>query len=814
MTFDRLVQDLKFAVRSLLKRPGFTAVAIISVALGVGANTAMFSLVNGLFFKQPTIAARSELVEMYRLVRGDSYFFVSHRDVEDLREGGTDLFSGVTAYKFFVGQVGGDDGGGDVVAGELVSGNYFDLLGVPAAAGRTFVEEEDAVPETHPVVVLSYRYWQGRFAGDPGVVGQGIRLNGRPYTVVGVAPESFPGRVMAFLPDLWVPMMMENHLYPSGRDNNNLGVTARLRPGITVARVTAALGALELRIDEERGRTGRSWRFVTVSYDDVSLSPQIDGPITAMAIMLLSVVGLVLLITCSNLATFLLARAADRRKEVAIRLALGANRATLVGQLLTESLILGLFGGMVGLALAVVAINILLGLEPPLPFPVYLDVTLDYRVLGFTLMVSLLAGVLFGLAPALQSTKTELAAILRAEAGGVIGGGKRIGLRDVLVVFQMSMSLVLLMAAGLFIKSVRQATSVDVGFSTEPTAIVSIDARGSGYARDEWPTLYRRVRNDAAALPGITRIAATSRLPLALGNSSRGVHIPGLDLPGGREFVFVEFGAVSPEYFDLLAIPILQGRSFTTGDNAESQPVAIVSEAFVERYWPDQDPVGRSVRLAGGADDALIVGVARNIKIRTLNEPPQRFIYFPIDQSMGSTFHVLAKGTAPAADLVDRVREAALRVDPNLFVIGARSLAEHMGVMYYLPRMAAALLTIFAALALATASIGLYGIVSFAVSRRVREMGIRISLGAQTGDVVRLVMKGGMTLVVTGGVIGVAMAFAVTRLLEGFLLGVSGTDAATFVSVPLVLISVAAVAAYLPARRASRVNPMEALRTD
>ena len=311
MTFDTALQDLKFAVRSLLKRPGFTSVAVFSLALGVGANSAIFSLVNGLFFKKPALTQPSELIEIYRLVRGEDHFFVSHRDVEDLAISGAELFTGVTAYKFFVGQVGGEGGGGQVVAGELVSGNYFDLLGVRAALGRTFVAEEDVTPETHPVVVLGHRLWQGRFAADRSIVGRTIRLNGRQYTVVGVVPESFPGRVMAFLPDVWVPMMMENHLYPSGFDNNNLGMTARLRPGVTPARVQATIQALGERIDEERGYSNRTWEFVAVWYDDMSLSPQIDGPITAMAIMLLSVVGLVLLITCSNLASFLLARAAD-----------------------------------------------------------------------------------------------------------------------------------------------------------------------------------------------------------------------------------------------------------------------------------------------------------------------------------------------------------------------------------------------------------------------------------------------------------------------------------------------------------------------
>ncbi|MCZ6916816.1 MAG: ADOP family duplicated permease [Gemmatimonadetes bacterium] len=811
-SMDRLIDNVRFALRSLRKRPGFATVAVLTLALGVGANSAIFSVVNGIFFRKPQLTEPQRLVEISRLYPGNDFFLISHRDIEDLRTGAGELFSGVAAVKPFTGQVGREGVGGDVVAGMLVSANYFGVLGVQPFLGRWLVPGEDLTPETHPVIVLAHRYWTTRFGGDPSVVGRSIRLNGRMYDVVGVASESFPGRVPAFKPDLWVAMMMENHLFPSGRDANNLAGVARLRPGVTIGQVEAALSTLAARIDEERGRTNRRWEFTAVSHDEITAYAGLDGPLSAIASLLLTVVAVVLLITCTNLAGFLLARATDRRKEIAVRLALGATRATLVGQLLTEALLLGALGGVAGLVLAVWVVRLLVGLEPPLPFPINLDVSLDVRVLGYTMAVAIVAGVLFGLAPALQSTRPDLARTLRDEAGAVVGPTRRFNLRNGLIVAQMAMSLLLLVGAGLFIRSFQRALDVDVGFSTDPAAILTVDARGSGYEEEEWPILYRRLLEGAQGIPGARQVAVTTRLPLALGISNTGVEVPGVETSTGGTRFNLDVAWVSPAYFATLGIGIEQGRAFTGTDREGSQRVAILSAPAVARFWPGEDPIGRVIRRGG--EDIVVVGVASSAKIRSLNEAPRRYLYLPIEQQAPSLMRLVVKGAAPAHELLDGLRAVAFGIDPNLFVAQAYTMADHLGVMYYLPRMAALFLLVFAALALVLACVGLYGVVSYGVARRTREMGIRISLGAQAPEVVRLVMRGGLGLVLVGGAIGVVVALAVTRVLEGFLVGVSGTDLPTFVAVPLVLIGVAMVAAYLPARRASRVNPTDALRAE
>ena len=531
-----------------------------------------------------------------------------------------------------------------------------------------------------------------------------------------------------------------------------------------------------------------------------------------MAALLIVVVSMVLLITCTNLASFLLARATDRRKEIALRLALGATRGTLVRQLLSESVLLGVMGGALGLVVGLSVSRILISLQPPLPFVINLEVGLDFRVFAFTFGIAALAGMLFGLIPALQGTRTEVAPVLRDDTGSVAGGG-RVNLRNALVVAQMAMSLVLLIGAGLFIRSLRSALEVEVGFSTEPAAIVSVDARGSGYNSDECMPLNQQLLEAARSVPGVTQVSMSNRLPLALGSLSRGVSIPGVELPNGRVQIFIEAGGVSEDYFDVFRIPILHGRPFIASDDSASQTVAIISDAFAKRFWPDGPPIGRTIRL-GGSGDAVIVGIAADVKVRTLGEAPEPFLYVPILQNRLSFMHIVVKGNRPVQQLVNGLRAQVLSVDPDFFVTQAITLDDHIGVIYYLPKMVVALISIFAALAMILTCIGLYGVVSYAVARRTREMGIRISLGAQTGDVIRLVLMGGVGLVVIGGGFGLVLSFAVTRLLEGFLLGVSGTDVATYAVVPLVLAGFALLAAYIPARRAGRVDPMEALRAE
>ncbi len=524
---DQWINDIRFAVRSLRKRPGFLVVAILTLALGIGANTALFSFVNGVFFHAPPYAESSRLVEISRVYRAGNFSFISRRDYDDFLEHGRDVFSGITSYKQFVGRVGGLDGPEETVYAEIVNGNYFDVLGVPAVVGRTFLPEEDETPETHPVVVLGHAFWRNRFGADPAVIGSTLRVNARPYTVIGVITPAFRGKAPGFSPSIWLPMSMEGHVSPGGLDNNDRGATARLQPDMSVEQANIVINSLADRVDAQGGRSQRFHTFDATALDDIIIHPGLDAAIRAISILLVGLVGLVLVITCANLAGFLLARATDRRKEMALRLALGASRIAVIRQLLTESVLLALLGGLAGVVLASGIVQLMLRLIPDFAIPVDLDVGIDWRVLLFTFGMSTLAGILLGLAPALKSSNANLADTLRGEAGSGLSTNRKVNLRSVLIAAQMSLSLVLLVGAGLFVRSFRSALVVDLGFSQEPAAIVSVDARGSGYPPEEYRALYQRLWTAARDLPTVTQVAMTQRLPLDVWNSGRSFSVPG-----------------------------------------------------------------------------------------------------------------------------------------------------------------------------------------------------------------------------------------------------------------------------------------------
>jgi macrolide transport system ATP-binding/permease protein len=811
-----VASDVRYALRRLLKTPGFTAVAILSLALGIGANTAMFSIVNAVLLRELPLRDAEELVEIYSSDSdGFQYATSSFPDYVDVRAR-TDVFQNVLATQTFIGRM---DLAEErrVVFGELVSWDYFTGLGVPMEVGRSFVEEEGRTPGTHPVVILGYRAWQRDFGGDPDVLGQEVRLNGRSYTVVGVAPEAFTGSMPVLVTGFYVPLMMTDVIRGSEdlarRGRRSMFMKGRLQPGVTIDQANAALRSLSVSLQERHPDTNTNRELSALDAGGVSIHPSVDRILTPVAGLLLGVVGLVLLIACANLASFLLARAEDRRKEIAIRLAMGAGRGRLVGQLLVETIVLAAMGGVGGVALAHWTVQLMMALRPPLPVPVAVEISLDGTVLAFTAAVSVAAGIAFGLAPALQATNPDVAPTLKNEATGG-GGRKRFNLRSALVTTQVAFSFVLLIGAGLFVRSLQKAQLIDPGFDTGPGALVWPMPELSGYdTPDEVRALYGLLEERLLAHPRVTGVALADRLPLGVAVQTNGYLLPGVpsETPDGDHDI--DDANVNAAYFDVMGVDIVQGRGFGPGD-LDGGRVVVVSEAFRNRYYPGEDIVGRALGTPGG-DDLRIIGVAEDTKVRTLGEDPRPFVYRLQGQVDFFAMQMVVKGEGTSEELVAIAREVLDEVDPDLVLFEEiKTMNEHLELLLFPPRMAALLLSAFGALALLLAAVGIYGVVSYAVSKRTRELWIRMSLGASARDVVVMAIGGGMRLVLLGGVVGVVLAAAVTWGISGYLFGVSTRDVVTFVTIPALLTGVALVAAWVPARRASRVDPVRALRTD
>ncbi len=817
--FSKLWQDIRYAGRRLAQSPGFTAIAVVSLALGIGANTAIFGLVNAVLLKEPPFKSPEQLVNIYMSNPNFPFNVFSYPDFEDMQEGTQDVFESVGASRIVLVQV-DKEGGVESLPGEVVTGSYFPTLGIEAELGRTLLPEDDLTPGAHPVVMLEHGYWQRAFGGSSDVVGLDIRLGGRPYTIVGVTPKAFAGTFRGLAPAVFAPTMMVNELQPGGtneleaRGNHSYFAVGRIKAGATMPQVQAALDGLanhmkELDLEEYDPDNA----FLLVPTKDVIIFPAFDTYLRAAAWLLMVVVGLVLLIACTNLASFLLARGVDRRKEIALRVALGATRRTLMGHLLSETVLLGLLGGVAGVVVAVGLLRLLVTADLPTPIPVTLDLSLDPMVLGFCLMVSILAGVILGLAPAIQSTNPDVASTLRDESTG--GGGRsRLTLRNLLVVAQVAGSLVLLVGAGLFLRSARQVQSVDPGFGRDPTAVLSVIVPSNRYSEDEGRVFTRTLLDRYRQLPGIEAVGLIGNLHLnTLSTNTMSVNVDGVEPPPERESHSVDQTRIDAGFFDAAGMRILRGRNFNDGDLPESPKVAIINEAMAQKFWPGQDPIGRLIRRVDN-DDLMVVGVVNTAKIRSIGEAPRSFVYRPYSQVYDSFLFVVARTSMDPERAALDMLAAGREIDPEFWVWETKTMERHLGIMLMPAQMSALILSAFAVLALVLASIGLYGIVSYAVARRTREVGIRMSLGADGSRVIRMLMSSGLKLVAVGSVIGLAMAFAAARLVSSLLFNVSAFDLTTFVVVPLVLGAAAILAAYVPARRASRVDPASALRTE
>ncbi|HUQ80253.1 MAG TPA: ABC transporter permease [Gemmatimonadaceae bacterium] len=810
MTF---LADLRYAVRVLLKKPGFTAIAVTTLALGIGLNTAVFSAIEALTLRHlPGVRDDARLVQVYRTYPGGfNYGSNSVPHYRDLRERSADVFSGVSAWTYVPLAV---SSGGQTqrMMGAVASANFFSVLGASAQLGRTFVSAEDSTPGGSPVTVVSYGTWQTFFGGDPAIVGRTITLNGHRYTIVGVMPAEFKGPVPMVPPTFYVPLMQLGQLGPDGRaqleqrGSNFMRALARLRDGVTIDQAQARMKSVVATMREEHPREYEGSGVLLVGQTDAGLHPQFRAAQVGLSSVVMAVVVMLLLIACVNVANLFLARAGDRAREMAVRLSLGAQRRQLVRQLLTESLVFAVVSGAAGLMLAWWTIGLANRIRLPIDFAFDPDLRLSVPVLLFTLGLSLVTGILFGLAPALQSTKPALVPALK---GASATGVSRSRATRALVVAQMALSIILLVSAGLFLRNVRAAVSIDKGFDSENLLLASLDPGVQGYDRARTVELYRRLEERLRALPNVKAVAFAAMVPLGLSDQQTGVSIPGYT-PSANENLSIDYNVITPGYFEAMGIPLMSGRGIVATDDSAAAGAVVVNQQFARRFFGGANPVGRAVRASGR--DFTVVGLVRDGKYRSLGEPPRAYIYFPQTQRWDAamTMHIKTTGDPTALGPVVRAEVAAL--DADLPVSDIRTMTSHLGISLLPARIGGITLGIFGGLGLLLAAVGMYGVMSYSVSQRRREIGIRVAIGAARGQVLGLVMRQGLRLVGFGTVIGLVGAVLGSRLVRGLLYGDAGIDYATLAGVPLVLIAVAAFAIWFPARRAATVDPMVALR--
>jgi predicted permease len=814
-----LLQDLRYGVRMLWKTPGFTAVALVSLALGIGVNTAVFSLFNAVLIRPvPVVREQGRVVWL----RAPS----SYPDYLDYREQSRS-FEGMAAAtgtrEFSLTHEGGEP---ELLRGELVTANYFDVLGVGASAGRTFVEDEGRAPT--PVVVLSRDLWRTRFGSDASIVGRRISLNGLGFTVVGVAPENFTGTEAGMARQLWVPLSMEPVLSPPDakqaeesrepdilqrRNSHWLAVLARLKDGVEREQAASELAGIARRVAESNGeRVGEeTLRRVRLLQMSGGMDPGDREEALPIAGLVMGVVALVLLIACANIAGLLVARAAVRRRETAIRQALGATRTRLVRQWLTESVLLGVVGGAFGLLLALWANDLMVSYAGGTPIA-SLDLRLDYRVLAFTLVVSIATGIVFGLAPALQASRLDIITALKTEDALARSGSRRSRLRAAFVTAQVTLSVVLLVCAGLFIRSLRNAHTIDPGFRVERALTATVDLGLLRYKEAEGGNFYRELLSRVESQPGVER-ASLVRFA-QLGNSfAQGQVVAEGKAAEGEDGTPTGFNIVGPRYFETMGTRLVRGRDFREADREGAPQVAVVNETLAAMLWPGEDPLGKRLSFEGARGPFLeVVGVARDGKYRTLGDRSRPYLYTPLFQSYQPRMTLVVRTSGDPVALSGAVRAQLHALDPNLPVAEVRTLGEQFDLSLLPARIAAYTLGGFGLLALALAAIGVYGVVSYSVAQRTHEIGVRVALGARARDVLRLVLGEGLSVVGLGLALGLALAFAAARLFAGFLYGVDAADPVTFVGVPTLLGAIALAAGYLPARRATKVDPMVALR--
>jgi predicted permease len=826
------LRDMRYALRVLRRAPLFTGVAILSLALGIGANAAIFTLINQLILQQLPVKHPEQLILLS--ARGKHYGSnngpnaLSYPMYQDFRDK-NQVFSGMFA------RVGStlsltSEGRTELAAGEFVTGNYFPVLGVGAAIGRVFTASDDLMQGANPVAVLSYRYWKTRFNGDPGVIGRKITLDGYPFTIIGVSAATFDGIAPGYSPQIRIPMTMsdvfnEQFKRLNERRRRFINVFGRLKPGVTMEQAKASLQPLFHQITSmevkmpafAKASSYSKSEFLKMWMDTLPASKgrsQLREQFSKPLLALMAIVALVLLIACSNLANLLIARASSRQKEIALRLALGAGRAQLIRQLLVESVLLSGIGGIAGLGLAVFIDKALISFLPVGTTPMTLSGTPDATVLGFTALVSVFTGVFFGLAPALQATRPELAPTLKDQASNVVGG-TAVVLRKGLVVAQVALSLLLLVGAGLFIQSLNNLKDLKPGFQTDNLLTFEVEPTLDGAKAAQVTSYYHQLLDRLRALPGVTSVG-TSVIALLDNNEwDQWVTIDGYT-PRADERPDPHMQFPSPGFFDALKIPLLRGRDFSLKDVKGAPRVAIVNAKFAKRYFGNSDPIGRHIGMGndpGTKTDTEIIGVAGDTKYEDMRTPVPEELYEPYDQQDFSlSVHVYVQTRGKPGDMFATVRQAVRQVDPAVPMFDMRTLTDQVDNSLVTERLMAMLSAVFGGLATVLAAMGLYGVMAYVVARRTREIGIRMALGADRGSVVWLVMREVLLLAAIGVGIGLTSAWGLTRLVESQLFEVKPSDPLTLLAATMGIATVAMLAGYVPARRATGIDPTTALR--
>jgi len=815
-------QDIRYAFRSMRKAPGFGAVAVVSLALGVGANTTIFTLLNAALLAPLPVDRPSELVAAYTVDQSTIGGFgnqgpMSYQNLKDYRQR-NQLLSDLAGYSFAQPVSVITASAPQQAFAELVTGNYFSVLGVKAAKGRVFTADEDTTPGAVPVVVVSYGFWQRRLGGDTTAVGRVMPLNGTGFTIVGITPEGFRGVNSLISPDLWVPSMMYAQVLPSQlrgwideRRALLFFAAGRLKPGATLRQAEANLKSIAAALEREYPAPNKGRGIALRPLVEATIFPGIRDIFILGGAVLMTVVGLVLLIACSNVANLLMARASARSQEIAIRMAMGASRTRLFRQLLTESVVLAMLGGIAGIAVAAAARDGIWSLRPPFLADNFVDLTIDGRVLAFTAVVSLLTAVIFGVIPAMRASRPDLVDQLKEETRGAGTGRRRATLTRALVVVQVALSVVALVAAGLFLRSLGRANQIDPGFDVEHVAVVTVNAGQGGYDGERAREFFRTVQNRVAAIPGVQSTAWASSAPLA-GSLLKTIIKEGENPELSTARVLATAVVATPGYFQTLRIPLLRGQDFADTDRDSSQRVAIVNQTLADRIWPHEDPIGKRFRFFTDRSYRQVIGVVKTSKYTTLGEDPQPAAYTPLEQDFSDAMVLVVRTSGDPAAALGTAQGEVRALDAHVPLQNPYTMRALLNQSLWPARLAAILLGTVGMIALALASIGLYGVMAYSVTQRTREIGVRMAVGANRGQVLAMVLRQAMTLVFIGLAIGVTAALALARLVTRLLFGMSAIDLATFSGVCLLLAAVGIIASSFPAWRASRLDPIIALR--